>query len=67
MLFQIYHSVYTKMNELINESAVGPEARFMSCLLVLLGFSLAFETFHSAVSHSLGYLLIATDSMCWYS
>lgn len=29
----------TKMNELINDSAVGPEARFMCCLLVLMGFS----------------------------
>lgn len=25
------------------------------------------EVLHSAVSHNLGYLLIATDSMCWYS
>ena len=56
----------TKMNELINELAVGAEARFICCLLVLMGFSLVSETFHSAVSHSFGYLLIATDSMCWY-
>lgn len=30
-------------------------------------FLLVSVTFHSAVSHGLGYLLIATDSMCWYA
>ena len=29
----------TKMSELINESAVGPEARFICGLLLLMGYS----------------------------
>lgn len=33
------------MSELINESAVGPEARFICGLLLLMGYSLSLRSF----------------------